>query len=501
MTKQLLTAVVVLVVQTACMAGSFTIHVTAPKDEGHAVLLYRYDDLLTLRTIRVSEAMLATDGKATLSGNVEGTQRMQLRIADAIADVYVRSGSVINVEWPGPDPMVPRSLNRPVRVPIVFHDMDALDINALTSDLNERLDAFLMEDLATDAAAGMQVFDIQRKSGELPDTSSRPPTLFVTPDLSTARVDTFEHKLKRFYRGIEDPWFDGYLEYGIAGLRHGPRANDRELYERYLKGRPVLYSNPEYVRFLRSIFEDHLQAFTFRHHQRDLENAMASRKLDSLTVVFARHDFLKDDARLCELVVLDQLYMHYNNPIVHREAAERMLLQASTSSTYPEHRMIATNMLWDVSTMSTGSPLPAMRLTELDGTAADPAILNEGPVCVVITATWCTYCELEMAGLEQLHEEYEGIIPIVVIALDQEPATIKTYLKRHPARDFIWLHAEAENQLREDLRIRHLPTVLLLQDGKLLRSPAPLPSGGLGEVFHRARVNAEQEGRIKVWDE
>ncbi len=78
---------------------------------------------------------------------------------------------------------------------------------------------------------------------------------------------------------------------------------------------------------------------------------------------------------------------------------------------------------------------------------------------------------------------------------------MKGYIKKHPEQKFTWLHAEAEQQLREDLRLRNLPTVLLVQDGKLVSSPAPLPSGGLGEVFHRARVNAERDGRIKVWDD
>ncbi len=497
----LLSATAVLVLHLVGLAGSFTVHVTAPKEGGQAVLLYRYDDLFTLRTVRVTEALLGEGGQATLNGSVEGTVRMQLRIADAIADLYVRPGTVLHVEWPGPDPRVPRSLNRPVRVPIVFHEMDALDINALTSDLNERLDDFLLEDLATDAAAGMQALDIQRKEGVEPDSTRRPPTLFVTPDLSTARVDTFEQKLKRFYRGIDDPWFANYLDYGVAGLRHGPRANDRELFERYLKERPVLYTDPEYVRFLQGMFEDHLLSFAFRHHQRALDAVMETGELDSLTAIFARHDFLRDDARLCELVTLEQLYVHYNSQHVRRKAVEQMLGEASERSIYPEHRTIAANMLWDLTAMSKGTTLPAMRLQDLSGNASDPRILNEGPVCLVITATWCTYCELEMVGLEQLHEEYRGVIPIVVIALDKDPAAIKSYLELHPGRDFTWLHAEAEQQLREDLRLRNLPTVLLLQDGTLVRSPAPLPSGGLGEVFHRTRVQAERDGLIKVWDD
>ncbi len=48
---------------------------------------------------------------------------------------------------------------------MTFLDLDPLDINALTTDVNERIDAFVAEDLATDEVAGMQAVDIQRKEG------------------------------------------------------------------------------------------------------------------------------------------------------------------------------------------------------------------------------------------------------------------------------------------------------------------------------------------------
>ena len=481
--------------------AGFTVHLNAPKEAGQVVLLYRYDDLFTLRTVRIAAALLNDEGRATLSGEASATVRLQLRIGDAIADLYVRPGSVVNVDWPGPDPRTPRSLNRAVRVPIEFSDMDVLDINALTSDLNERLDEFLLEDLATDAAKGMQAVDIQRKESATQDSILRPPTLFVTPDLSTARVDTFEHKLRNFYRGIDDPWFERYLEYGVAGLRHGPRANDRELFERYLKGRPTLYDEPEYLRFMRGLFDDLLLSFAWRYHQQEVERAFARGELDSLVTILARHDFLRDQAQLRELVALDQVYLHYNNKQFLRKGAERMLQQAADSSAYLEHRKIAANMLWDLTTMRPGTPLPSMRLEDRTGQAVDEQTLREGPMCLVFTATWCTYCEVEMAGLEQLHKEYGDLIPIVVVSLDKDPKDVNAYLKRYPTRDFRWLHAPAEQQLREDLRLRSLPTILLVQDGVLVRSPAPLPSGGLGELFHRTRVEAERDGRIKVWDD
>lgn len=187
---------------------------------------------------------------------------MQLRIGEARTDLYLMPDGRYDLIFQRVKGNA-RSIAGTTQAEVLFNGMEALDINALTSDLNERLDAFIAEDLATDQAAGMQAVDVMRKGGTPPpDSSARPNTLFVNPSWSEARVDTFEKKLKRFYAGVDDPWFMGTLEYGVAGLRFGPRANDKELYDRYLKGRPVRYDDPEYIRFLRSLFEDHLMRFT-----------------------------------------------------------------------------------------------------------------------------------------------------------------------------------------------------------------------------------------------
>lgn len=479
----------------------FTIRVSAPSQVGQVAMLYAYMDLFTLRTVRLHQTLVDGQGHALLTGSTEGTLRVQLRVGNAMADLYVRPGSDLHVEWLGPDPRTPRSLNKPAQARITFLDMDPLDINALTSDLNARLDDLLLEDLATDAVAGMQALEVKRREGAPRDSSSRPPTLFVTPDMSTARLDSFELKLRRFYAGIEDPWFFAYLDHGMAGLRHGPRSNDLELYERYLKGRPVRYDDPEYVRCIRGLFEEVLITFGLRSHAATVQQAMANGRMEQLDSVMARHDMLRDDARFRELVILDQLYQHHRNKAFPAGGPLALLRWASVGSAYPEHRAIATNMVWDLTAMATGSPLPSMRLEDLQGKPVDASILMEGPLCLAFTASWCTYCAQEIAALQHLQKQYGTMIPIVVVGIDQDLASLRDHARKGEGRELRWLHAVAEQELREELRLRTLPAFLLVQDGVLVRSPAPLPSAGLGEIFHRAKVEAEREGRIKVWDD
>ncbi len=483
-------------------AGSYTLQVHAPAHVGARVLLYRHADLLTPRMVRLTDGVIDGDGKVLLSGDATGTQKMQLRVGSYAGDLFVRPGSDLQVHFPAPGPGMVRSIGGSTKVDLEFRDIAAQDINALMADLNERLDAFITEDLATDEVAGMQAVDVARKSSPEPnDTIRRPPTLFVTPTWSDVRVDSFELKLRRYYAEIDDPWFEANLTYGIAGLRQGPRAVDSLLYARYLKDRPVHYDVPEYIRFVRSLFADALRTRVMRHHMERLDNALKIAEPDSVKTLFARNALLRNDDRLCELVMIDQLYLDQHGGTLPRHEVLQLLQAVQARSAYPEHRALAANMVWDLNTMRIGSTLPKIGVEDMDGNAVDLDTLLKGATCIVVTAGWCTYCELEMAGLEQLHTEYSGIIPIIAISLDGSRAELDRYLASHPRRDFIWLRATDELLLREELRVRSLPLFLLLNDTTLARSPAPSPSTGLGEVFHKAKVAHESGQRLKVWDD
>ncbi|HRH37107.1 MAG TPA: thioredoxin-like domain-containing protein [Flavobacteriales bacterium] len=313
-------------------------------------------------------------------------------------------------------------------------------------------------------------------------------------------MDSFELKLRKFYAEVKDPWFDHYFTYSMAGMRYGPRVNDEGLFNTYLKGKPVRYDNPEYVRFIRSFYAEHL-LMAKRFSEERLQRAYEAGKSDSLKAILRSNEFLKGDDRLCEVVMIDLLYQQYHSKHVVREGADAILAEVAAASAFPEHRSIATNMLWDLTTMRVGSRLPPMRLVDVRGDAAIIDSVLRGPVCLAFTASWCSYCDLELQGLEQLLHEYKDAVNIIVIDLDADPTAMKNYMKSHPGMDFTWLRAEAEQQLREDLRIRSLPVFYLLNDDVLARSPAPPPSNGLGAFFQQAKVEAEKGTRVKVWDE
>ncbi len=477
-------------------ASSFTIALNAPSYAGQRAVLYRYMDLVSLRTERLADARVDDQGHALLQGDAQGTNKAMIRIGDVICDIWLR-GPRYTITVPPPAPGTARTIQG-ARVDPVFTDVDGLDINALLADLNERLDAFLAQDLATDRTKGMQAIDIERKNpGTLkPDTSHRPSTLFITPNLSAARIDTFETKLRKFYAEVKDTWFWQNLDYGIAGLRFGPRANDRELFDRYLKDRPVLYDVPEYIRFIGSFFQDHLLRHPFRTDELAITKWIHEANVDSVKRLFAKHDFLKDD-RLCEFVMMRELYANHPGKTFDRSGVLSLLRQLASSSSYPEHRRIASDIVWDLTTMRAGGKLPALTLRTTDQEQVHLDSLLKGPTYLVVTSSQCTYCEQEMIALETLYKEYGAYINIIAVSLDREWKELMAYTREHPARDWTWCYGGDDPQVMDALRLRSIPSFVLLNDNVIAQAPAPPPSNGLAAVLFKLKAQADERNKLK----
>jgi hypothetical protein len=484
-------------VGTLLSAAPVTLTVEAPTYPSQEVTLYRYLDAFTLRKLPIADGFTNSNGHVELTAEVRGTQRVLLRIGEVGADFFLRPGHYhLRMPAPGPKEAVP--ISGTARVDPEFIDLDPLDVNALVSDLNERLDGFVAQDLATDQDAGMEAVAKAREGSAklVPDTARKRPDLFISPRWSEARVDTFAKKLQKFYAGVKDPWFQSNVEYGIAGLRLGPRSSDRDHFERYLKGRPVLYDVPEYTRFFTSFFTDHLMRFPFRTDTDALIDDIAAARTDSLKALLAKNEFLKDD-RLNELVLITQLYAQQANQQFDHVGILKVLADVRDHSHYPEHRLTAADMLWDLTTMRPGTQLPPVPVRDTTGFPRNLDDLLHGPVCLLVTTTGGTYGEKELAAYEKLYNEYKGYVTFISVDLEARPTQLKTWMDAHPKRDWHWFVPGDRQRFLDQLRLRSVPSLIMLQDRRITASPGPLPSQGLAAALFTIKAKADEAERLK----
>lgn len=111
---------------------------------------------------------------------------------------------------------------------------------------------------------------------------------------------------------MNDPWFQNDVEYGLAGLYLGPRNDDRKLFDRYLKSKPVLYDVPEYVRFFSGFYEGYMMRFGYAKAPDQFIAFVRNARADSLKAMLARNDFMRDP-QVNELVLITGLYTEHGN--------------------------------------------------------------------------------------------------------------------------------------------------------------------------------------------
>lgn len=474
-------------------AQQCTILLDAPELAGRMMLLQQYDDLVTLRTVTLERVRIGSDGKATFTPAVDAPVKATLRTMDQRADLYLVPGATYDIRLTPMPGSRPRTLGGAPNLAVEFIAPDPFDLNILYGDLNERLDAFVAEDLATDQVAGMQALEVVRK--DRPDTSAqaqRPPTLFLTPTWSKARVDSFEQKLRRFYAEVEDKRFWRRFDLALGGLRIGPQASEKELFEKYLKDRPVAHDDGEYVRFVRTLFQDHIMVGPFRKDEAKLKRAIKDADIATLKALFMQNDHLASHEVLCELVLMDGLYGQYHGREFDRGGILECLRKLSEGAVNEANRRIAGNMLHDLTAMQRGTPLPAWELPLLDGGSVKLDSLSDAPHCIVLTASWCKHCDLELTALAQLHEEYGDFVRVLVIGMDATLEATLAQRARHRVPDWQWVYAGDDPAFMEAMRARSLPVFFLSSGSSIAHAPAEMPSRGLGATLHTIKASQQQ---------
>jgi hypothetical protein len=239
--------------------------VEAPDYRGKVALLYKYDDLVTERLVLLMAQPLDAAGKAAFTVEVAGVTKALLRIGDVGADFFLGPNAVYDVEFPLPDRHAPRTIGGTARVDPSFNGLDRFDVNALVSDLNSRLDAFLAEGLATDEAAGMHAVEELRTAPK--DSLERPdhaPDVSLLPAPSQQRIDTLRPGCGS---STPTPRTPGS---GITSITASPDCASRPAPMcaccSSATSRPSRspYDDPEQMRFLLNFFAEQLMGQVFR---------------------------------------------------------------------------------------------------------------------------------------------------------------------------------------------------------------------------------------------
>jgi peroxiredoxin len=302
---------------------------------------------------------------------------------------------------------------------------------------------------------------------------------------SVYMFDTFIKAIDLRFQNATNQYFKDYIRYKTASMQLFLRMKSRDnIGLEYLTGKPVLYENIEYMDFFHLFFEKYFLAGSkyFNYNKTSglvNGNAKSGDILDSL-----KADPVLKDAELRELILLKGLKELYNVSGFNRNRITLLLDELVMSSTNPEIRKIATDVLTRLKRLQPGSPAPDFVLAGLnDGKMYHLADFKGKYVYLVFFDSGSPACQSELGLIPEIYEEYKNKVAFVAVSVDKDTGKLAEYLKKADLPWLVLLNG-GDLQLLENYDAIVYPQFILLNDkGQIVSCPAPSPSENIKKLL------------------
>lgn len=439
----------------ACIAQNITISGTSPLFKNKEITLYTYADYISNTEIPVSTQTINDSGFFNFSFSTDDVKRIVLGIGRKKANMYVEPGRKYQVLFPGLDSTRFANANIEQTVNLEFTVSDTTEMNALIIGYNEYFEKFW--------SANYQYF-VQKKS--------------------RSRLDTFELQMQETYKALNNSYFKTFITYTIAGMELSTFQSRNELAKKYIIGKPVLYSQYEYMSFFNNFFNRYLYIYAQTKNGPalvDMINEKAS--YEGCMNVLAGDKYLKNDT-LRELVLIKGLSELYYIPEFKRENVLSILTRIASSGKTPIDQTIAANVIRSFSKLQIGAKAPGFTLKDKSGKVVSLGDFKGKYIYLDFWATWCTPCLQEMKLIPNLKKKYGDKIIFISISTDEDTLALKKFLDKNPKYDWVLLRDGLDKQVKEKYEIRTVPAYFLINPfGNFTQSPALRPTQSIESTF------------------
>jgi thiol-disulfide isomerase/thioredoxin len=301
----------------------------------------------------------------------------------------------------------------------------------------------------------------------------------------SSSTDSIIQQLESEYSDQVDPFFSSYrkFRYGILKLNEG-RTGLEDISLEFL-GPTVMEWHPGFVELFRAMFKD----FIFYYSQTDEGQGLRSlinRKQDfrKARELVLRHPAVWSDT-LAELILLQEFSDLFYQGEYHKEALLIMLDSMAGDPVSEKFGTYASQLKNKLSSLMTGHNPPPLALEDLDGklfTLED----FKGKYTYLFFGTPDHYgCMMEYPFLQSYTEKHAEYLNVVTVMASGEKSELREFMTRN---GYGWkaLHYQYQPGVLTDYQVRAYPTAYLIdRDGKLLLSPASLPTDGFEQQLFR----------------
>ncbi len=296
----------------------------------------------------------------------------------------------------------------------------------------------------------------------------------------------FADSMKVKYDTVNNDFLKNYITYKIAEIELAGAPTMRpELFAKYLENKPVLYNHPEYMFFFNQFFNRYITSVSKTATVNDLKytvNYLASYPalLDSM----GKDTLLRNEV-IRELVMLKELKDIYYSGNYYQQNIIKMLKEVSENDVFPEHRLIADNIIKVLTKLNSGTKAPDFSIPDIGGDTIKLSAFYGKPVYLGFLTTWSYACLGEMKILKDIFEKYKNRINFVMVSLDEDPEIVGK-LVNEKGYNWTFLYNGDGYDVLRDYGVETFPLfVLINKDGEIINYPAPKPSENIESVFEK----------------
>ncbi len=299
-------------------------------------------------------------------------------------------------------------------------------------------------------------------------------------------TDSLVQTVEQRYRNDTSGYFERYrhYRYGLLQINSGDKKL-KYLHDQYLRSPVPALANPAYMELFNKMYDKFLFFFARTPAGNNLLRVInREHNLQALRKNLRNHPAIPSDT-IADLVILKEVKEHFYEDYFYKEALLIILDSLQANPSMPSYTKLARGVHEKLTNLMIGTPPPGFSLSDRNGISKSLSDFKGKYIYLNFCSPDNYTCMMEYPYLESMYRKHKEYLDIVTIMIAESHEKMVQFMKRN---DYHWetLYFGNDYNLLESYNVRAYPTSYLIgPDGKLIQSPATLPSEGFEEQLFR----------------
>ncbi len=287
---------------------------------------------------------------------------------------------------------------------------------------------------------------------------------------------------------ISDDFIDIYKEYTLAEMKLSSGFKRDDLFNEYLKNKPLHIGNPAYYNFFDLFYADNFQSYDLKFGGATIANRLKKgMPADSVNTLMSIDYFLENDT-IRQLVLLKSISEVYSNPAYPTENLKQVLDLIIHDPASKQIGEIANRLKAKLDNSLIGS-----KFSNYTSSLHPAFILSNDtlPTVYLISYEGSVESEKEAMILKSLLEKYSDFAHFAEVRISNS--------NQKPGRDWPVYYPDNKLEFLNQFEIYRFPHFIWVNgNGEIAENGIEKPSEGLEKRLFKIKSDYEEKNRIKV---